>query len=73
MIRLSDSKPIRRLVTSVRFYEPQFAPQGTGRNVLTLECGHEITRKASIPVPKRAVCDECKQDLELYDEVRNNS
>ncbi len=28
--------------------------------VLVLACGHEIGRKAAIPIPKRAYCWECK-------------
>ncbi|KKL11731.1 hypothetical protein LCGC14_2542820 [marine sediment metagenome] len=28
--------------------------------VLTLECGHEIARKASQGVPKKAVCRPCE-------------
>ena len=28
--------------------------------VLTLDCGHEVSRKASQGVPKRAVCPRCE-------------
>lgn len=28
--------------------------------VLTLDCGHEVSRKASAGVPKRAVCPRCE-------------
>jgi hypothetical protein len=32
---------------------------------LTLECGHEQTRKASAGVPKRARCKDCEWAAEL--------
>ena len=29
--------------------------------ILTLECGHEVSRKASQGVPKKVICPRCEQ------------
>ncbi len=67
---MAQKGKVRRKVISYEFYSPKYAPLGTGRYVWKLECGHERCEKASVPIPRKTSCDECQQDLELFDEVR---
>lgn len=51
---------VMRKVKKVRRFRADHTPAGGGTNVLNLECGHDLYRKASIPVPERAWCKECQ-------------
>ena len=50
--------PMRKVVDVERLCTIYNRP-GEGCHCLKLECGHEIYRKTSIPVPARAHCRNC--------------
>lgn len=49
---------LRKVVGDYTFRKSSCPLNGCTR-VLRLECGHEVSRKGSQPVPKRAHCLEC--------------
>lgn len=55
---------LMRKVVDDYCYRKASCPVNGATRVLKLECGHEIARKASQPVPKRAHCPDC-ENLEL--------
>lgn len=56
------SKRTWKEVITFRPYRHASTPRyAVGSNILVLECGHEIRRKDSQGVPKRAHCFRCHQ------------
>jgi len=55
------NRPHRKVVESY-FSQSKYCKPGHGSTVLKLECGHEIARKASIRIPKKAHCYWCDRE-----------
>lgn len=50
---------LKRVVADRTFRRPSSPENGCTRELI-LECGHNVFRKASRPVPKRAHCPDCE-------------
>jgi hypothetical protein len=55
-------KPLREVVRSEYFGACRYTGYVDRSIRLHLSCGHEVTRKASAGIPKRAGCYECWRD-----------
>lgn len=51
--------PLRKVVKVEALYS-KYARPGQGSNLVTLECGHQVARRMSVPVPQRMHCRYCK-------------
>ena len=60
-VKRIETRPLKRVVSNYT-YSPTNNPHPgyDCSRVLVLECGHEKGAKASIRIPVRARCDECK-------------
>jgi hypothetical protein len=59
-MRRENQGPFRDVDFSV-LATTRYNRPGEGSWLLMLECGHEIRRKTSYPMPRRAHCRECGQ------------
>lgn len=53
------TEPLRRVI-SVGVYSTIYNRPGEGSRMFKLECGHEMRKKTSYPIPKRMRCWECR-------------
>jgi len=53
---------IRQSVVKVEYLSNRYNRRGEGLCNLILSCGHLNSRKASKPIPKKAICVYCERE-----------
>lgn len=59
----NDLPPFVKVV-GFQFVTNRYCRRGEGSNRIILACGHEHYQKASVPVPRRKRCRDCKHQTD---------